>query len=417
MANEIPKLIIISGPNAGLEFPLDRDITKIGRSNENEIIINDKVASRVHAEITNLDGECYIQDLQSRNGTQLNNADVNEARLYNNDEIKIGKTIFRFVDTSKKGVDEFQLYPEEEDDEWGDFEKPPPKKSVFSTDDAESIFTVKNIILAIVIVFIIVFVLYLSKLANQKVVVENKPLSLEENGNLPWGNIWGADRNHADKVIFTFKTPPYDQVELEYKVWDIDKDGEVKVYVNGEYVLGVEKTGDGEWSSMRTFPIDKELFLQDQDNTLVFDNILPRDFWGVADVSFIQAKTFICDMDRGNEAYILGRDKWESRHIVKKNLYEAIQLLEKAINLSKNCPVAPEFYVEATALREKAKETLDTIVNDLFFEISKAQRLHNYKQVQAVCIEITRIVPDTSHEYYIKAQNLYKAAQQKMGDL
>ena len=94
-----PKLTLIMDGAVQMDFELTKEITKIGRSTaECDIIINDKMSSRVHAEITNLDGECYIRDCDSRNGTLHNDLPVQEARLFHDDEIKIGKTMFRYID-------------------------------------------------------------------------------------------------------------------------------------------------------------------------------------------------------------------------------------------------------------------------------------------------------------------------------
>lgn len=67
---------------------------KIGRSNENQIILNDAMASRFHAEIClNYDG-MHIYDNNSHNGIFVNGKRVfNEAHLHNNDVIRIANTV------------------------------------------------------------------------------------------------------------------------------------------------------------------------------------------------------------------------------------------------------------------------------------------------------------------------------------
>jgi signal transduction histidine kinase/ActR/RegA family two-component response regulator len=66
-------LYIISGPNKGKSFPLEGDVAYLGRSPENQIHIEDKSVSRKHLKITNRDGKYFFKDLNSRNGTFIDN--------------------------------------------------------------------------------------------------------------------------------------------------------------------------------------------------------------------------------------------------------------------------------------------------------------------------------------------------------
>ena len=64
------KIELLSGPMDGLEFKIKKDIVTIGREKDNEIPIPlDIIISRSHARITNEDGEYWLEDLGSKNGT------------------------------------------------------------------------------------------------------------------------------------------------------------------------------------------------------------------------------------------------------------------------------------------------------------------------------------------------------------
>ena len=68
----------------------------LGRSNKCDLIIGDKTVSRKHAVII-VDGKKVIlKDMGGRNGTRLNQRQVNEAELKSNDTISIGMVILRF---------------------------------------------------------------------------------------------------------------------------------------------------------------------------------------------------------------------------------------------------------------------------------------------------------------------------------
>jgi len=69
----------------------------IGRSSEADVRIADRYASGVHARIFSRDGRTYIEDMNSTNGTQLNDATLNgEAELIDGDVVRIGDTELRF---------------------------------------------------------------------------------------------------------------------------------------------------------------------------------------------------------------------------------------------------------------------------------------------------------------------------------
>jgi FHA domain len=69
----------------------------IGRSRDADVQIEDRYASGVHARIFNRDGRTYVEDMNSTNGTLLNDAELKgEAELLEGDIVRIGDTEFRF---------------------------------------------------------------------------------------------------------------------------------------------------------------------------------------------------------------------------------------------------------------------------------------------------------------------------------
>lgn len=80
---------------------LDMEKVVIGRMASCDIVVPDQGVSRQHAEITKKDGEWWIQDLGSRNGTLVNGSLVKERRLVIGDVISIGPTEIEFAGDSK----------------------------------------------------------------------------------------------------------------------------------------------------------------------------------------------------------------------------------------------------------------------------------------------------------------------------
>ncbi len=91
------KLVAQSGPTAGREFPLDKDLTAMGRQSTQDVQIVDNMASRAHCQIRR-DGRFYsLVDLGSRNGTLLNGRKVAERLLNYGDRIRVGEVEFLLV--------------------------------------------------------------------------------------------------------------------------------------------------------------------------------------------------------------------------------------------------------------------------------------------------------------------------------
>ncbi|MDP3952532.1 FHA domain-containing protein [Microbacterium sp.] len=94
--NSVSKLVITSGPKAGLELPLGTEPMTIGRSSESGLVIRDDYTSSHHARLL-LRGDTWaIQDLDSTNGTFLGAKRVSGAPVPINigDAVKVGATTF-----------------------------------------------------------------------------------------------------------------------------------------------------------------------------------------------------------------------------------------------------------------------------------------------------------------------------------
>ena len=73
-------------------------MTRVGRSADCEISLDDITVSRWHAEIQRTSTGYVVRDMGSLNGTYLNRERVVEAWLRHDDELQVGKFRFVFVD-------------------------------------------------------------------------------------------------------------------------------------------------------------------------------------------------------------------------------------------------------------------------------------------------------------------------------
>ncbi|WP_139903900.1 FHA domain-containing protein [Clostridium thermarum] len=81
----------------GSIIPINRLIT-IGRKEDNMVILNDPYASGYHAKVYVRNTDYYLEDLNSTNGTLLNEEKVEgKVMLEPGDEIRIGTTLFKVI--------------------------------------------------------------------------------------------------------------------------------------------------------------------------------------------------------------------------------------------------------------------------------------------------------------------------------
>lgn len=79
------------------EVLLEKEITTIGRKNDNDIVIDNIGVSGFHARIVKEDEYFILEDLNSLNGTFVDGKKISKAVLNNGDVILIGKHTIDFV--------------------------------------------------------------------------------------------------------------------------------------------------------------------------------------------------------------------------------------------------------------------------------------------------------------------------------
>lgn len=103
-------------------YELEKGATTIGRKSDNDIQLNDAVASSHHAHIiikpneymeTQMDAR--LEDLGSTNGTQVNGCVVKSVELRNGDDIQIGSHHFIYENDETSGMDETAIFLPDED--------------------------------------------------------------------------------------------------------------------------------------------------------------------------------------------------------------------------------------------------------------------------------------------------------------
>ena len=90
-------LVMIYGPDLGRRYPLENNELRIGRGGDNDMVIDMDNVSRVHARVYKKDDGIYVDDMDSTNGSYVNDIEVKTDRLRNGDLLKIGGAILKFI--------------------------------------------------------------------------------------------------------------------------------------------------------------------------------------------------------------------------------------------------------------------------------------------------------------------------------
>src|SRR5690242_1790899 len=89
-----PKLVAVAGPLKATVVPLAEKEVSIGRDPSNVLVIDDLSVSRCHCVVRYRDRLLSICDLESHNGTFVNELPIKERILEHGDRVTIGTSLF-----------------------------------------------------------------------------------------------------------------------------------------------------------------------------------------------------------------------------------------------------------------------------------------------------------------------------------
>ena len=90
-------VVILNGYAEGMEYPVTKISTTLGRDATSDIVVRDPMASRYHAAILYEDGKFLLKDMGSTNGTVLRGRPIVQEQITSRDRFMIGDTALQFI--------------------------------------------------------------------------------------------------------------------------------------------------------------------------------------------------------------------------------------------------------------------------------------------------------------------------------
>lgn len=89
------KILVTGGPLAGTTVPLGNSSVIVGRSPDSALVLNDSYSSARHARFFVSEGQWFVEDLQSTNGTFVHGQPIDHPMpVKAGDSVTIGQTTF-----------------------------------------------------------------------------------------------------------------------------------------------------------------------------------------------------------------------------------------------------------------------------------------------------------------------------------
>lgn len=94
----MPKLLLKFNAAVIKEIPFDKPSLTVGRKADNDIVIDNPAVSGHHCKISVQGGTYFVEDLESTNGTYVNEKRIQKSGLHHNDVVGLAKHALVFIE-------------------------------------------------------------------------------------------------------------------------------------------------------------------------------------------------------------------------------------------------------------------------------------------------------------------------------
>jgi len=347
------KVSVANGLKIGEHFEFDNEPCAIGRIEDNDIALeNDDTVSRHHAKIVLEDNKLILVDLESKNGTKVNDKKISRQELKSRDKIEVG------------GVGlSFEVIPEQVNSSEGAGativgEEMPEQ------DEKTEYFTIKPV-------------------PEKKKEPEEK-ISLPKKATEP--SVSQKAQESKEKVLANIKTLTRDKKNITKIIL-------IVAGISGLiYIL---------------MPGNKPLERSQEELSTEKPRITERIDKGTSE-------TVGNLRDKAKEAFKYGEALYNERMISYENTYKAIKAYQKSLAYQRHLDPKPDYFHQTLLNLKGAKDYLDKEYRIHRFEAEKAIRVRDWKQVKKELKTCMVLVSDRKEERYKKALKRLKQVEKHL---
>jgi len=443
------KLICLTGSLRGREFRAAAGGLGIGRARDNDVVLtDDSEVSRYHAKVELVGTEWQLRDRESSNGVFLNGRKLTRSmRLANQDEIRIGCTLFRVLteeaDTETPIV---TIKAAEPASESPGFEgatpepapsaaEPPPPALPPAAGGAAAPSRRRALALAAILLLVALVIVTGIVLKNSGT-PRKADLDLSARPSGPKDlRIYYEKVEASPTVVFRFELSIRNG-EMRLVVDDVVNDRRVeeeRQLRDDQLEILTRSLLTKEFLALAPVPPETrqgglsrvELLVQfrERGNDICLENSAPSPaFAAVVQslMSFVQGELGVFSepvpreeaLRLAAEEYANARRLHEERSVDPANLYRAVKAYRQVLERLKRFDDKPDWFAAATAELQAAQTTLDDELSQLLRNALTAKTAGNLDEARRLLETIVGMVPDRDHEIARKARSEMIAVNQ-----
>lgn len=471
MEKPIPHLLIKEGPEMGREIVIPADGARMGRSEENDIVIADAAMSRFQCRMYFREGFLHLMDLGSTNESLVNNKPVSDVALRFGDEILIGESILKVLNDglhersgsaisaapqTVEAIVDVEPAPiifnmEGEDDpsniHQDEPEMEPAHPSSVNVDlglgRREELEGAKekgakganlSLILVTLITMLIVFVICLLVLRNS--IPPPVQIGAEDEGlRVHYEKVIAGDGN-----IFRYALNLSDNGSISAEVHDLRQQRNIvrEETVNAEQIMRLKNQLLGNKDSFLGLQDEYEglpvgahesfmltvIYGNEAKTVRVSNQLEPDIFKQVREQieAFANNEIGLINFQippeelrkRAGESWKNAQELYSQRDVKNRNLWEATQKLKDVIFLLETIEPKPAYYQDAVTLRQEWRKNLIDKIGKLEFEAVRQNQLGETRRAIELNQRILATLPEATHKQYKEAFNRLNQMSQEL---